>query len=112
VCPASSSDLTPCDYYLWGSLKDSVYINNPHTEDELVEIIRRAVSVISRQELQTILVIYSPGVRVEGGHFQQLALTGGKLYNKVFSFCSMSVFRLKRGTCSLKLIRKGSFICI
>jgi hypothetical protein len=46
LCPARSSNLTPCDYYLLGS-----FVNNPHThtEDKLKEIIRRAVSLFSRQ---------------------------------------------------------------
>jgi hypothetical protein len=29
--PARSPDLNPCDFYLWGNLKDKVYSNNPHT---------------------------------------------------------------------------------
>ena len=28
---AHSPDLTPCDYYMWGSLKDSACTSNPHT---------------------------------------------------------------------------------
>jgi hypothetical protein len=33
--PAQSPDLTPCDIYLWGNLKDKVYRMNPHMEKEL-----------------------------------------------------------------------------
>jgi len=44
LCPARSSNLTPCDYYLLQS-----FVNSPHTENELKEIIRRTVSVFSRQ---------------------------------------------------------------
>jgi hypothetical protein len=33
--PARSPDLNPCDFYLWGNLKDNVYSNNPHTLVEL-----------------------------------------------------------------------------
>jgi hypothetical protein len=29
--PPQSPDLNPCDFYLWGKLKDKVYVNNPHT---------------------------------------------------------------------------------
>jgi hypothetical protein len=29
------SELYPCDYFLWGFLKDAVYKNNPHTIEEL-----------------------------------------------------------------------------
>ncbi|GBM59114.1 hypothetical protein AVEN_255654-2 [Araneus ventricosus] len=34
-CPPYSPDLTPCDYFLWGELKDTVYGNHPSTLDEL-----------------------------------------------------------------------------
>ena len=30
-----SRDLTPCDFYLWGSLKDKVHKTNLHTLEEL-----------------------------------------------------------------------------
>ena len=33
--PAGSLDLTPFDYYLWGSLKDDAYENKPHREKNL-----------------------------------------------------------------------------
>jgi hypothetical protein len=33
--PARSPCLNPCDFYLWGNLKDKVYSNNPHTLVEL-----------------------------------------------------------------------------
>jgi hypothetical protein len=26
-----SPDLNPCDFYLWGNLRNKVYSNNPHT---------------------------------------------------------------------------------
>jgi hypothetical protein len=35
--PARSSDVTPCDLYLWRNLKDNVYRMNPHTEEEVKE---------------------------------------------------------------------------
>ncbi|GFT19222.1 uncharacterized protein TNCV_303401 [Trichonephila clavipes] len=33
--PPYSPDLTPCDYFLWGTLKDIVYSKHPATLDEL-----------------------------------------------------------------------------
>jgi hypothetical protein len=27
--------LCPCDFYLWGKLKDKAYVNNPHMAEEL-----------------------------------------------------------------------------
>jgi len=41
--PARSPDLNPCDFYLWGNLKDKVYRTKPHTEEELKENIRREI---------------------------------------------------------------------
>jgi hypothetical protein len=31
VWPAHSTDLNRYDFYLWGTLKDKVYLNNPHS---------------------------------------------------------------------------------
>jgi inhibitor of nuclear factor kappa-B kinase subunit alpha len=42
--PARSPDLNPCDFYLWGNLKQKVYKTNPHTIEELKENIRNEVS--------------------------------------------------------------------
>jgi hypothetical protein len=36
--PKRSPDLNPCDFYLWGNLKNKVYSNNPHALDELKHI--------------------------------------------------------------------------
>ncbi|GBL72753.1 hypothetical protein AVEN_127978-1 [Araneus ventricosus] len=33
--PSYSPDQTPCDYFLWGALKDTVYKNHSSTLDEL-----------------------------------------------------------------------------
>jgi hypothetical protein len=49
--PARSPDLSPCDFYLWGNLKQKVYKTNPHTIEEPKENIRNAVSAISPGEL-------------------------------------------------------------
>ena len=79
MCPARSHDLTPCDYYLRESLKDD-YINNPLTEDELKEIVGRAVSVFSRRFL---IICYQVSELKEV--ISNASLTGGKLYSKDFS---------------------------
>jgi hypothetical protein len=39
--PACSPDLTPCNFYLWGNLRDKVYRMNPHTEEELKKHTKR-----------------------------------------------------------------------
>jgi hypothetical protein len=45
--PAHLPDLTPCDYYLWGTLKDKVYRMNSHMEEELKENMKRNFGSLS-----------------------------------------------------------------
>jgi hypothetical protein len=52
--PARSPDLNPCDFYLWGNLKDRVYSNNPHTLVELKQSIRETISHIEVSELKLV----------------------------------------------------------
>jgi hypothetical protein len=53
--PAHSPDLNPCDFYLWGNLKQKVYKTNPHTIEELKENIRHELSAISLGEHQRVI---------------------------------------------------------
>ena len=74
--PARSPDLSACDYYLWGNLKEKVYVNNPRTLQELKDNIRNEVNLISIDELQKVSqnMFTRCGVCIrEGGrHFQHL----------------------------------------
>ena len=45
--PASSPDLTPPDFFLWGHLKSQVYRNNPRSLAELKEAVKSAVRRLS-----------------------------------------------------------------
>jgi hypothetical protein len=38
-----AADHCPCDYILWGFLKDTIYKNNPHTIEELQQEFSAAV---------------------------------------------------------------------
>jgi hypothetical protein len=49
--PAHSPDLNHYYFYLWGMLKDKVYVNNPHSPRELKENIQQEISIITRQQL-------------------------------------------------------------
>jgi hypothetical protein len=49
--PPYSPDLNPCNYFLWGFLKDAVYKNNLHTIKELQQEISAAVISISEETL-------------------------------------------------------------
>lgn len=49
--PPRSPDLTPCDFYLWGRLKDIVYRQRSATLNELREHIRTACAELSNDEI-------------------------------------------------------------
>lgn len=50
-----SPDLTPCDYFLWGALKDTVYWNYLTTLDEFESSICVACDSISVETLQDVM---------------------------------------------------------
>jgi hypothetical protein len=52
--PARSPDLKPCNFHLWGTLNDKVYVNNYHSLRELKENIRQGISVIPRKKLRRV----------------------------------------------------------
>lgn len=53
--PPRSPDLTPCDYFFWGCVKDAVYIPPlPSTLDELKNRIKTAVESITKDMLQEV----------------------------------------------------------
>lgn len=74
--PPRSPDLTPLDFFLWGHLKRTVYINRPNTLSELKASIVDSISAISKETLQKVqesclkrmLMCKQQG----GGHFEQL----------------------------------------
>lgn len=74
--PARSPDLNPCDFYLWGKLKDVAYKNNPRTAEELQENIRSSVQAITKEELflvsNNLLKRADKVLEAGGGHFQHL----------------------------------------
>ena len=45
-CPSRSFDLTPVDFFLWGYLKDRVYVGKPQTTEELKQSIRIEITAI------------------------------------------------------------------
>lgn len=76
IWPSRSPDLTPPDYYLWGKLKDSVYMNNPHTIQELQVNITENIANITQNELmgvfQNMHRRVNACISVHGAHFQHL----------------------------------------
>jgi hypothetical protein len=47
--PSYSPDLNPCNYFLWGFLKDTVYKNNLHTTEELQHEISATVISVTEE---------------------------------------------------------------
>ena len=46
--PPRSCDLTPCDFMLWGNVKDKVYANSPASIQNLNDRIREAIEDIGQ----------------------------------------------------------------
>jgi hypothetical protein len=53
--PPYSPDLNPCDFYLWGYLKDKVYAQNPQTLEELENIIQTEIFNIPNSVLNDVI---------------------------------------------------------
>ena len=52
--PPRSTDLTPLDFYVWGTLKNTVYATKPQTLEELRDQIEPAISDIPFARIQTV----------------------------------------------------------
>ena len=74
--PPRSPDLSSCDFYLWATLKQKVYANNPHNLDQLKENITNAIKRITREELQAVSANVvkrtQKCIDIIGEHFQHL----------------------------------------
>lgn len=56
VCPwpPRSPDLTCLDFYVWGTIKDLVYLTRPTTQEDMMDRIMRAFDSISVEELENV----------------------------------------------------------
>lgn len=74
--PPYSPDLNPCDFFLWGFLKDRAYVDAPKNSDELKKAIEKAKKLIKADMLER--VFHSFVTRLEiierngGGHFENV----------------------------------------
>ena len=72
--PARSPDLSPCDFFLWGAIKDKVYKAKPRTIEDLKEKIKTAFNEIDTRTLQLVLENYvkrlQKCVTIEGAHVE------------------------------------------
>ena len=55
VWPPWSCDLTPWDYYLWGTVKDKCYVDKPETIDALNYNVREAIGEIQLHTIDNVL---------------------------------------------------------
>ena len=74
--PPRSCDLTPLDFFLWGYLKDKVYINKPQTIEDLKEEIRRNIAEICPQLCQHVMENFIERINMcchgRGGHLSDV----------------------------------------
>ncbi|KAJ8935630.1 hypothetical protein NQ318_009140 [Aromia moschata] len=53
--PPRSPDITPLDFFLWGTIKNKVYATRPQIREELSDRIREAYQSITRQQLRNVI---------------------------------------------------------
>ncbi|XP_054713645.1 uncharacterized protein LOC129223103 [Uloborus diversus] len=74
--PPHSSDLNPCDYYLWGSLKSKIWQRSPTNLSELKTAITTAVETIDSEAHSRVMVGFQKRLTAvlvkDGGHFKPL----------------------------------------
>ena len=74
--PARSPDLTPCDYFLWGYIKDNTFRNLPGSLTELKTKIREVIGTITEEMLQNVFENMKTRLAFVicqyGGHFEHL----------------------------------------
>ncbi|CAG4939112.1 unnamed protein product [Colias eurytheme] len=74
--PPRSPDLTPLDYFLWGTMKQKVYVNVPNTKKELIEKIQqvgdelRADKAMIKRATQHVSIRAPACLQHNGGHFE------------------------------------------
>ena len=75
--PPYSPALNPCDFFLWGYIKDHCYYKNPTITEELMKAIRKTVNSISDEIFSKVL--YSFRKRID------CCLSGdGELFENIY----------------------------
>ncbi len=65
--PPYSPDLNPCDFFLWGYLKDKVYAQNPQTLEQLENIIQTEIFNIPNSVLNDVIENFQLRLHRENG---------------------------------------------
>lgn len=73
--PARSPDLSPLDYFLWGYLKQNVYLQRPFQNvDHLERVIRETITNITPAMIRNVLREFSARtakcIEMEGGYVE------------------------------------------
>jgi hypothetical protein len=75
IWPPRSPDINPCDFFLWGYLKDRVYNPMPKTVDELKANIKREFKKITEQMLKSTFSNFLKRLEtikeLDGGHIEE-----------------------------------------
>ena len=73
---SNSPDLNPPDFFLWGYLKDIVYVNWPQTIQELKNNITHEISQIPREMRESVIKNFEKRLEVcverNGGHLEHV----------------------------------------
>jgi hypothetical protein len=74
--PARSPDLTCCDFFLWGYLKSKVFVDRPHTLQELKNNITNEIRAIGPDVLHRVMQSFRSRLqeceRQEGAHMSNI----------------------------------------
>ena len=74
--PPRSSDLTPRDFYLWGTMKNKIYCSNPRTINELKETItdyiQKVDNTVLKDVFRNMMTRATRCTEASGGHFHHL----------------------------------------
>lgn len=74
--PPCSPNLNPCDFFLWGFLRDRAMKNNADTIEKIQASITAAIAEIDEQMLERVIVSFYRRlvhcVNSEGGHFENV----------------------------------------
>ena len=71
--PPRSPDLSPCDFFLWGVLKDRVYRRKPRSIEELKNAITTEISEINSNLCRLVTDRLRRFLAVEGQQFEHLS---------------------------------------
>lgn len=76
--PARSPDLSPCDFFLWGYLKEKVFKHRPRTLDDLKERITQEINAIPVEMTRRVMANFRERLR------QCIANNGQHLQDVIF----------------------------